>query len=156
MPNILPAFLASSRIFISSPYTLEPSKYADTPLQSCGVAVEIKNNNRETLLKGSRVHNKSICMYIGMASRPIGSNYRLGGGGAHIKQLQIGGGGHTYFFFKMTDLCNGEGGIFVQIIGGHGPPCPPPPIPTALARECHNHFTPTEGSRTGTYVYMKI
>ena len=28
--------------------------------------------------------------------RPVGSNYRLGGGGGtHKKQLQIGGGGHT-------------------------------------------------------------
>ena len=78
---------------------------ADTPLQSCGIAVEIKkNNNRETLLKGSRVHNKSICMYIGMASRPIGSNYRLGGGGGgggtHKAITDWGGGGGTHNFFQ--------------------------------------------------------
>ena len=34
----------------------------------------------------------------------------------------------------MTDLCNEQYSIFVQIIGGHDPPTPPPPppIPTAL------------------------
>ena len=51
---------------------------------------------------------------------------QIGGGGAHIKQLQIGGA--HIFFFKMTDLCNGGwggGGIFVQIIGGARPPVPP-------------------------------
>ena len=62
-------------------------------------------------------------------SRPVGSNYRLGGGG---------GGTHN-FFFKMTDLCNEQysictiKNIFVQIIGGGGtPPRAPPPIPTGL------------------------
>ena len=33
----------------------------------------------------------------------------------------------------MTDLCNEQYSIFVQIIGGARPPrAPPPPIPTAL------------------------
>ena len=53
--------------------------------------------------------------------RPVGSNYRLGGG-AHIIFFTDwgGGGGHTSFFFKMTDLCNEQYSIFVQIIGGGG------------------------------------
>ena len=66
---------------------------------------------------------------------------------ARRKQLQIGGahtifftdwgggGGAHIIFFKMTDLCNEQYSIFVQIIGGggtDGPRAPPPPIPTAL------------------------
>ena len=48
---------------------------------------------------------------------------------ARRKQLQIGGGAHIIFlqigrahiiFFKMTDLCNEQYSIFVQIIGGGG------------------------------------
>ena len=37
-------------------------------------------------------------------------------------------------FFKMTDLCNEQYSIFVQIIGGGegARPPVPPPIPTAL------------------------
>ena len=47
---------------------------------------------------------------------------QIGGGGA---QLQIGGA--HIFFFKMTDLCNEQYSMFVQIIGGGGarPPVPP-------------------------------
>ena len=67
-----------------------------------------------------------------MRRRPVGSNYRLGGGGGG------GGGAHIIFFYrlggdiiflKMTDLCNEQYSIFVQIIGGGGvarPPVPPP------------------------------
>ena len=63
--------------------------------------------------------------------RPVGSNYRLGGGGGtHKFFYRLGGGAHINLFIKMTDLCNEQYSIIVQIIGGHGPPCPP--IPTAL------------------------
>ena len=66
-------------------------------------------------------------------SRPVGSNYRLGGhnyrlGGAHI------------IFFKMTDLCNEQYSIFVQIIGGHGPPCPPYSYGPAVNLDLWNLF----------------
>ena len=56
--------------------------------------------------------------------RPVGSNYRLGG--THKFFTDWGG---THFFFKMTDLCNEQYSIFVQIIGGGGgtaPRAPPP------------------------------
>ena len=62
--------------------------------------------------------------YIG----PVGSNYRFffgggGGGGTHKFFYRLGG--HTNIF-KMTDLCNEQYSIFVQIIGGGtAPPCPP-------------------------------
>ena len=59
-------------------------------------------------------------------NRPVGSNYRLGGGG-HNYRLGGGGGGAHIFFFKMTDLCNEQYSIFVQIIGGARPPRAPPP-----------------------------
>ena len=52
-------------------------------------------------------------------------------GGAHIDFFTDWGGTHN-FFYKITDLCNEQYIIFVQIIWGHGPPVPPPPIPTAL------------------------
>ena len=55
-------------------------------------------------------------------------------GGAHINFFTDWGGGAHIIFFKMTDLCNEQYSIFVQIIGGGGtaPRAPPPPIPTAL------------------------
>ena len=50
-------------------------------------------------------------------------------GGAHINFFtDWGGGGAHINVFKMTDLCNEQYSIFVQIIGGgggHGPPVPP-------------------------------
>ena len=56
--------------------------------------------------------------------RPVGSNYRLGG--THNFFTDWGGGGAHIFFFKMTELCNEQYSIFVQIIGGaRPPPCPP-------------------------------
>ena len=67
--------------------------------------------------------NEKICNCL----RPVGSNYRLGGGTHKFFRL---GGAHI-FFFKMTDLCNEQYSIFVQIIGGGTAPVPPP-IPTAL------------------------
>ena len=79
--------------------------------------------------------------------RPVGSNYRLG---AHINFF-TDWWAHINFF-KMTDLCNEQYSIFVQIIGGGGargapparPPVPPP-IPTALGYHGNqmkivNHF----------------
>ena len=62
---------------------------------------------------------------------------------ARRKQLQIGGAHINFFtdwgahinFFKMTDLCNEQYSIFVQIIGGHGPPVPPPPYSYGPANE---------------------
>ena len=67
---------------------------------------------------------------------------------AHRKQLQIGGAHINFFtdwggahinFLKMTDLCNEQYSIFVQIIGGGGGgggggarPPHAPPIPPAL------------------------
>ena len=57
--------------------------------------------------------------------RPVGSNYRLGGGGGTHKFL---GGTHKFFFFF-----GGGGGIFVQIIGGGGAR---PPVPPLFLRPC--------------------
>ena len=56
---------------------------------------------------------------------------------ARRKQLQIGGAhiifftdwGGTHKFFEMTDLCNEQYSIFVQIIGGARPPVPPLYLP---------------------------
>ena len=68
--------------------------------------------------------------------RPVGSNYRLGGGGTHKKQLQIGGG-HTYFFkndrpfFFIFFIFFGGGHICANYLGGTAPRAPPP-IPTGL------------------------
>ena len=73
--------------------------------------------------------------------RPVGSNYRLGGGGTHKKQLQIGGA--HIIFFKMTDHFF----LNLQIIGGGGarPPVPPP-IPTGLMLFV-DLFSPTDKTR---------
>ena len=95
-----------------------------------------------TRLLKSKVYTDTLSLPLNTQksypSRLVGSNYRLGGGGAHIN---FGGGGaHINFFFIFflffifffffwgggAYLCNLLGG------GGHGPPCPPPPIPTAL------------------------
>ena len=83
------------------------------------------------------VRNLDICLEIGSCalenrlvkfqiykgtSRPVRSNNRLGGGGAHINFL---GGTHKFFFFFF-----GGGGHICANYWGYGPPCPP--IPTAL------------------------
>ena len=70
---------------------------------------------------------------FGRHGRPVGSNYRLGGG-AHITDCGGrggggGGGAHIIFFcfFFLLFFFFLGGGIFVQIIGGgHPPPVPPP------------------------------
>ena len=103
----------------------------------------IQNNCflKYVLRKMHQYYNCSIILRS-ISTRPVGSNYRLGGGGgAHITDWGGGahitdwGGTHNFFKFFFIFFLGGGGGIFVQIIGGGGTPPRVPPIPTALSTD---------------------
>ena len=60
---------------------------------------------------------------LSVSSQARRKQLQIGGGGTHkfFYRLGVGGGGGAHIIFlKMTDLCNEQYSIFVQIIGGGG------------------------------------